>query len=88
VTAAHNVPVTTHFVSLGSDDFAGNGDIGTRESDAVEFQLEIAFTNEVSGLPVRLEVSSQVASPGKNILPEFPEAAQVADHRVTNICSG
>src|SRR2546427_8052905 len=30
---------------------------------SVEFQLEVALTNEVPGLLVRLQVSSQVASP-------------------------
>jgi hypothetical protein len=88
MASAHDVPVTIHFVTLGGDDFAGNGNIRIGESDAVEFQLEIAFTNKVSGLLVRLKVSSQVASPGKNILSKFPEAAQVADHRVTNFGSG
>src|SRR6266853_1188300 len=87
VAPAHDVPVTIHFVSLGSDHFAGNGDIRSGEADAVELQLQIALTDEVSGLLVRLQVSSEVASPRKNILSEFPEAAQVADHRVTNIGS-
>jgi hypothetical protein len=33
-------------------------------------------------------MSSHVASPGENILAEFPEAVQVADHRVTNFGCG
>jgi hypothetical protein len=88
VAAAHDVPATIHFVSPGSDDFTGNGDIRTGETDAVELQLEIALADEMSGLFVRLQVSSEVASPGENILSEFPEAVQVADHRVTDIGCG
>jgi len=59
VASAHDVPVTIHFVSLGSDDFARNRNIRISESDAVEFQLQIALADEVSGLLVRLQVSSQ-----------------------------
>jgi hypothetical protein len=88
VASADDVSVTIDFVSLGSDDFAGNGDIRIGETNAVEFQLEIALTDEVSGFFVRLEMASEVASPRKNILSEFPEAVQVADHRVANIGSG
>src|SRR5260370_40009107 len=72
VAAAHDVPATIHFVSPGSDDFTGNGDIRTGETEAVELQLEIALADERSGVLVHLPVSSAVASPGENILSEFP----------------
>src|SRR5258708_14793472 len=85
VAAAHDVPAAIHFVSLGSDQFTGNGDIRTGETDAVEFQLHIALADEGSGLLVRLQASSEVASPGKNTLSEFPEAVHVADHRAATI---
>jgi hypothetical protein len=88
VAMAYDVSLTIHFVSLSSDDFAGNGDIGVGETDAVEFQLERAFTDKVSGLLLRLKVSAEIAAPGKNILSEFPKGAQVADDRVTNIGRG
>ena len=88
MAAAHDVPVAIHFVSFGSDDFTGNRDIRSGETDAVEFQLEVALTNEMPGLLVRLQVSSQIAPPGKNTLPKFPEAAQVADYGVANIGGG
>jgi hypothetical protein len=69
VAAAHDVPATIHFVSPGSDDFTGNGDIRTGETEAVELQLEIALADEMSGLFVRLQVSSEVASPGRTFCP-------------------
>src|SRR5260370_4816058 len=88
MAAPHDVPVPVHFVSLGSDYFAGYRDIRSRETDAVELQLEIALTDEAPGLLVRLQMSSEVTSPGKNTLSEFPEAIQMANHAAAYLGSG
>jgi len=64
----------------------GTGKSELAETDAVKFQLEIALTDEVSGLLVRLEVPPEGSfPPGKSILFEFPEIIQMADNRVAYI---
>jgi len=79
--------VAIHLVSFGSDDFTGNRDIRSGKPDAVEFQLEVALTNEVPGLLVRSRFLPD-SFPGKNTLSKLPEAVQVADYRITNIGGG
>jgi len=56
-----------------------------RRADVVEFQLQVSFADEVSGILIRLEMPAQVGPARKSGTAEDSYCGQVADHRIADI---
>src|SRR5712692_11606267 len=83
---ADDASLLVHAISLRRDYLARHGNIAVREANAIELNLQIPFPHKMPRLFVRFQVSAQITAAWKNCPAKLPQGAQVANHRIANVC--
>lgn len=74
---AVDLALLVDFVTAGGDDLGFQRQIAAGDADAVELQLEISLTPEVTGILGGFEVTDEVAATREGLLSELSDSAKV-----------
>src|SRR4029077_6950462 len=88
VAGAVDVALLVDLVATGLDHFGGDGQVACGQDDAVKGEFQVALANEVAGLLVGFQVSTQHAAPGKDGVAELLHGSELTKDRITNCGSG